>query len=199
VPPYALLYRLGIAPWEQRPVSEVWQRILGGDDRPPPGRALDIGCGSGRDAVYLAKQGWQVTAVDMVDKALAKARERAASEGVEVQWVQADVGELGSLGLEPGYSLICDFGCLHGLPDRARATMLAAVTELAAPGALLIILAFTAARRVLLPRGIDHEEIVRLLGDGWKPVGFENAADPAFAGRVNRAHPRIHTFTRRHG
>ena len=45
---------------------------------PVPGRALDIGCGSGRDAVYLAERGWRVTAVDSVDKALASAQQRAA-------------------------------------------------------------------------------------------------------------------------
>ena len=41
-----------------------------------PGRALDVGCGSGRDAVYLGKRGWRVTAVDSVDKALASAQRR---------------------------------------------------------------------------------------------------------------------------
>jgi ubiquinone/menaquinone biosynthesis C-methylase UbiE len=52
------------------------------------------GVGSGRDAVYLTKRGWQVTAVDAVENALASARQRAADEGVEVQWVLGDVAEL---------------------------------------------------------------------------------------------------------
>jgi hypothetical protein len=68
---------------------------------PVTGRALDVGCGSGRDAVYLAKRGWTVTAVDSVDKALATARRRAAEEGVEVQWVKGHVAALDWLGLEP--------------------------------------------------------------------------------------------------
>ena len=68
---------------------------------PVTGRALDVGCGSGRDAVYLAKRGWTVTAVDSVDKALATARRRAVEEGVEVQWVKGDVAALDWLGLEP--------------------------------------------------------------------------------------------------
>ena len=56
-----------------------------------PGRALDLACGEGRNAVWLAERGWQVTGVDFSDVALAKAAELAASRGVEVDWLVADV------------------------------------------------------------------------------------------------------------
>jgi SAM-dependent methyltransferase len=62
-----------------------------------PGRALDVACGEGRNAVWLAEQGWRVTAVDFSDVALAKAAELATARGVEVDWVLADV-----LDREPG-------------------------------------------------------------------------------------------------
>ena len=52
--PFELLYRLRFAPWELRPVVPAWQRITGGPGALPPGRALDVGCGTGRDACYLA-------------------------------------------------------------------------------------------------------------------------------------------------
>ena len=58
-----------------------------------PGRALDLACGEGRNAVWLAERGWEVTGVDFSDVALAKAAELAASRGVEVDWVVADVLE----------------------------------------------------------------------------------------------------------
>ena len=118
--PYRLMYRLGFAPWERRDVPELWRPLFEGPDAMEPARALDIGCGSGRDAVHLAGHGWQVSAVEFVDKALARAKQRAAEEGVEVQWVRGDVGELGRLGLEPGYRLLYDFGCIQGLSDSAR-------------------------------------------------------------------------------
>ncbi|HZQ66114.1 MAG TPA: class I SAM-dependent methyltransferase [Gaiellaceae bacterium] len=57
----------------------------------PPRRALDVACGAGRNAVWLATQGWTVTGVDFSDVALANARRLAAERGVEVEWVQADV------------------------------------------------------------------------------------------------------------
>jgi 2-polyprenyl-3-methyl-5-hydroxy-6-metoxy-1,4-benzoquinol methylase len=109
--PYQLMYRLGLAPWE-RPVGQTWQHLTEGPGALPAGRALDVGCGTGRDAVYLARRGWQVTAVDFADAAIAKARQRAADEGVQVRWVAGDVSALAGLGLEPGYTLVYDLVAL---------------------------------------------------------------------------------------
>jgi SAM-dependent methyltransferase len=161
------------------------------------GRALDVGCGSGRDAVYLAKRGWSVTAVDSVDRALASARRRAAEEGAEVQWVKGDVAALDRLGLEPSYNLVYDFGCIHGLSDAGRTGAAAGLTRLAAPGATLLMVAFKAGRGIVLPRGMDRQDVVALLGDGWdleesRSVVTEDT--PAF---VRRANPTVYRLTRR--
>ena len=56
-----------------------------------PGRALDLACGEGRNAVWLADRGWRVTAVDFSDVALEKARRLAASREIQVEWVLADL------------------------------------------------------------------------------------------------------------
>ncbi len=58
-----------------------------------PGSALDIACGEGRNALWLAAKGWRVTGVDFSRKGLAKARQLATERGVEVTWVEADVLE----------------------------------------------------------------------------------------------------------
>ncbi len=57
----------------------------------PPGRALDLGAGEGRNAVWLAGRGWRVTAVDFSAVGLDKGRQLAASRGTSVDWVHADV------------------------------------------------------------------------------------------------------------
>ncbi len=63
----------------------------------PPGSALDVGCGEGADAVWLAEHGWQVTATDISTVALDRAREAAGGRGTEVagriEWAQADLRE----------------------------------------------------------------------------------------------------------
>jgi SAM-dependent methyltransferase len=197
--PYRLMYSLGVTPWERRNVAALWRPLFEGPDALEPGRALDIGCGSGRDAVHLAKGGWQVTAVEFVDKALERAKQRAAEAGVEVQWVRGDVGELGRLGLEPGYGLLYDFGCIQGLSDSARLGAAAGLTELAEPGARLLLLAFKAGRRLLLPRGMDRAHLLALLGEGWDPQHAESAVTEDMPPPVRRAQPTLYRLVRRTG
>jgi SAM-dependent methyltransferase len=197
MPPYRLMYRLGLAPWEWRDVPGTWRPLLEGATAQEPGRALDVGCGTGRDAVYLTKQGWRVTGVDFAEEALSKARQRASDEGVEVEWVPGDVGRLGQLGLEPGYSLLYDFGCIQGLPDPARRGAADGLTRLAAPGASLLMFAFKRGRHILLPRGMDRADVVALLGDGWDLQQAQSAADERMPRFVRRAGPTVSRLTRR--
>jgi SAM-dependent methyltransferase len=195
--PYELMHRLGFAPWERRPVASTWQRLTEGPGALPPGRALDVGCGTGRDAIYLAKHGWQVTAVDFVDAAIAKAKLRAADESVQVEWVTGDVGSLAGLGLEPGYTLVYDFGCVQGLADSARQGAAAGITHLAAPGATLLVAAFAPGRRVLLPRGMDEQDVIGLFGDSWQLEQTESASDATAPPPVRRARPSLYRLTRK--
>src|SRR6516225_9183356 len=55
-----------------------------------PGRALDVGCGEGADSIWLARRGWAVTAIDVSDVALGRAREAARAAGVSVEWICGD-------------------------------------------------------------------------------------------------------------
>ena len=74
----------------QRDPSEIlirWEPEL------PKGRALDLACGAGRNSIYLAKKGYSVNAIDYSDEALKIAQERAEGEGVEVNWIRADLNE----------------------------------------------------------------------------------------------------------
>ena len=72
--------------WSGRPngrlVAEVADLALG--------RALDVGCGEGADAIWLARRGWTVTAIDISDVAIGRAREAAVQTGVTVEWVCGD-------------------------------------------------------------------------------------------------------------
>jgi SAM-dependent methyltransferase len=117
--PFELMYRLRFTPWELRPVVPAWRRITGGPGALPPGRALDVGCGTGRDACYLAGRGWQVTGVDIAPAAIARARRRAAALGVQVRWVVGDVGGLGGLAWNPGTYCSSTSAASSGCPTRA--------------------------------------------------------------------------------
>lgn len=183
VPPYRLLYRLGIAPWDNTPGPQVLDRVLADDSAGVGGRALDVGCGRGRDAIHLAKKGWEVTAVDLEERALETARARAAEEGAEVRWMVGDVTKLGTLGIQPGYSLIYDMGCIQGLPDEAAERAAEGITSLAADDGTLLFLAFARDRRMILPRGMDREHVETLFSPAWRLTDTHDML-PLSAGKV---------------
>lgn len=74
---YRLAYRFGRPRWD----SAEPRPELAGVIRGRPGRALDLGCGIGTDAIYLARQGWEAVGVDFVPEAIETARSRAAASG----------------------------------------------------------------------------------------------------------------------
>jgi SAM-dependent methyltransferase len=171
---YRLLYRLGFTPWDNAPGPRVLDRVLAGDSAGAGRRALDVGCGKGRDAIHLAKKGWEVTAVDLEERAIGEARERAAEAGADVHWVVGDVTQIGTLAAPPGYSLIYDLGCIHGLPDEAAALAAEGITSLAAADATLLLVAFARGRRMILPRGMDRDHVEALFGPAWRLVGTQD-------------------------
>jgi SAM-dependent methyltransferase len=101
------------------------------------GRALDLGTGEGRNAIWLAERGWQVTAVDFSAIGLAKAAELAAGRGVTgIRWVEADLR-----GYQPGpavYDLVL-LAYIHLPPDEFGALLQMAASALAPGGTLLVV------------------------------------------------------------
>lgn len=106
-----------------------------------PGRALDLACGEGRNAVWLAERGWTVTAVDFSDVALEKARRLAAARDVDVDWVLADVLEY-----EPEPRAFDLVVVLYlQLPRDELVRAISRAVEAVAPGGTLFVLAHDSA------------------------------------------------------
>lgn len=101
-----------------------------------PGRALDLACGEGRNALWLAQRGWQVTAVDFSEVALDKGRERAAKDGLELDWLAADLTVYVP---EPGGFDLVLIAYLHLSPHNARAVLRRAADALGPGGTLLVV------------------------------------------------------------
>ncbi|MBE0410887.1 MAG: class I SAM-dependent methyltransferase, partial [Anaerolineales bacterium] len=98
----------------------------------PPGCALDLGCGTGTNAITLANNGWKVTAVDFAKRAIKIARKKAQEAGLEINFLVQDVTNLEKL--NGPYDFLLDIGCYHGLPDAARKTYLRNLEQLLKPG-----------------------------------------------------------------
>jgi SAM-dependent methyltransferase len=98
-------------------------------DRIPPGRALDVACGAGRNALFLAAHGFAVDAVDISGEALAIARGSAQRAGLRVNWIEHDLDE--PLVLAAGYALILVVRYLNR-------TLIRDLSGLLAPGGFLV-------------------------------------------------------------
>jgi SAM-dependent methyltransferase len=109
-----------------------------------PGRALEVGCGPGRNALFLAEQGFEVDAVDLSSEAIAWARERAADRGLSVSFQQGDAFRDEGTLLTGSYDLIYDSGCLHHIPPHRRIGYLALLDRLLAPGGHFAVACFAA-------------------------------------------------------
>ena len=100
-----------------------------------PGRALDLACGEGRNAIWLALQGWTVTGVDFSEVALDKARHLAATRNVTIQWNLADVTEYTPLGEQFDLVIVM---YLH-LPAPQRRVVFERAAAAVAPGGTLLV------------------------------------------------------------
>ncbi|HID22055.1 MAG TPA: class I SAM-dependent methyltransferase, partial [Planctomycetaceae bacterium] len=90
-------YRTGQTPWDTGQPSTELQRILK-EYQIGPGRTLELGCGTGTNAVFLAERGFAVTACDVSERAIRLARQRADRANVAVRFLTCDLLKLPDLG-----------------------------------------------------------------------------------------------------
>jgi SAM-dependent methyltransferase len=169
---YRLAYSLGFHPWEDaaadppfaEKISEMFAREEGGRE-PPYGRALDIGTGSGIWGIELVKRGWEVTGIDIVDKALARGQERAREANIDMRFIQADVAALEQAGIDDSFRLVLDTGTFHDFNDAQRKAMGRGITAVASPEATVLLLVWPKRRRPLI-RGANRDEVEEAF-PGW--------------------------------
>jgi SAM-dependent methyltransferase len=171
-------YTIGFHPWEDavtdppfvKKVSELFDREEKGRE-PPYGPALDLGTGSGIWGIELAKRGWQVTGLDIVDKALRRARDRVMHAGVDMRLVRGDVTTLRAASIGSGFRLVLDTGTFHDLSSAQREAMGQEISAVAAPDATVLLLVWPKRRRPLI-RGASRSEVEAAF-PGWKVTDVE--------------------------
>lgn len=200
---YGVAYAIGFHPWEdladhQPFAGKLLELVAREEDEygPPYGRALDLGTGSAVWGLQLAQRGWEVTGIDIVEKALCRARERADDAGVEVRLVRGDVTALREAGVGSGFRLVVDTGTFHGLTDAHREAMGREVSAVAAPDATVILDCFAPRRRGPLPRGASRADVERAF-PGWKITDTEVAdTEPDPLARLFRFDERFYRLRR---
>jgi SAM-dependent methyltransferase len=161
--------------WSGEPNGSLVAELAGFD----PGRALDVGCGEGADAIWLASLGWRVTAIDVTEVALRRARAAADRANVEVEWLHA--GLLDAALPAGGYDLVSVQypALLRTATQEAERALLAAVAR---HGHLLVVHHADVDVEVAKSHGFDPDDYVSstdvssLLDDDWTVIVDERRA-----------------------
>ena len=129
-------------------------------DTHQPGRAIDLGCGTGTNVITLAQAGWQVTGVDFAPRAIKLARRKLRQVGVSAEVQVNDATTL--RGISGPFDLAFDLGCLHGIPKEGHAKYLAQLERILAPGGFWLLYSFLRPSTDPSGSGLDEADLSRL-------------------------------------
>jgi cyclopropane fatty-acyl-phospholipid synthase-like methyltransferase len=133
---FTLQYWLNNPPWDTEITPpEVFQFL----ESHPPGKALDLGCGTGTNAITIAKNGWQATGIDFVSKAIKTAKRKAKKAGVSQSTMFISDSVLRPGFVEGKYDLILDIGCFHSFRGEDIHRYARNIPGLLSPGGTLLM------------------------------------------------------------
>ncbi len=106
----------------------------------PSGKALDLGCGTGTNAITIARHGWSVTGIDFMPKAIRQARRKTQQAGLQIDYQVGDVTQFNPM--NGPFDLILDIGCFHNLTAQAKTVYQSKLSQWLTPGATLLLYGF---------------------------------------------------------
>jgi len=168
---YELRYLLGFAPWDTGISPPELMRFI---DTHPAGHALDIGCGTGTNAITLAENSWQATGIDFSSQAIGRARRKARSKHLAVEFIQGDVPALESL--TGPYDLCLDIGCYHSLPLSLRASLVGHLGKLLSSGGTYLVYTFLSPNDEDNPAWPTEESLRRLFSSRFEFASIEHGS-----------------------
>ena len=191
---YRIAYGLGGPRWDaDEPQPELSDLVAAAN----PGRALDLGCGTGTDAVFLAGHGWEVVGVDYVPQAIGRARARARTHGFEVRFIVGDATRLDEVGVIGPFDLAIDVGCYHAIPTHRRSHYASGLAAVIRPGGdfyLWGVPEVPSSWRLLGAEGATRSDIDQRFGCYFELVEESTTGRLGTAPKVVRYH-----LARRHG
>ncbi len=173
-----LAYLRGRAPWDTNVTPPELVHTIEGPDAPPPGRALDLGCGTGTNVIYLAQQGWDAVGVDFINKAIRRARAKAQTAGVTAHFFTADATRLDQIqGLAGSFDFVLDIGCFHSLAAEPRLRYAAGLKSRLRPGAVYLLYAWEPHASGDRERGVSRAQIEEIFAPALQITRIERGAD----------------------
>jgi SAM-dependent methyltransferase len=139
-----------------------------------PGRAIDIGCGTGTNVITLVNAGWNVTGVDFAPRAIRLAKQKASRAGVQAEFLVKDAAHLEEI--QGPFDLALDLGCFHGIVQNRRGKYLEGLDRILAPGGYWLMYGFLKSDPDQTGTGLaeaDLEQIAARLTLRWRRDGVD--------------------------
>jgi SAM-dependent methyltransferase len=175
---YRAMYRFGFKPWDSGVSPPELKELIEGPEARTPGRALDLGCGTGTNAIYMAQHGWDVTGIDFTPRAIGLARAKVEASNAKPRIILGDVTKLEELGVGKGFSLVFDLGCLHSIPEGRRDAYARGVTEVTVPGADFLVFGFYKRLNLFANLKLTQDELEQRFGGSWDILRAWGGQDP---------------------
>jgi SAM-dependent methyltransferase len=167
--PWDASYQNGPAPWDTgRPQPEIVRLASGGGFA---GTVLDVGCGTGENALHIASLGLPVLGVDVADTALEIARQKAEDRGIKAEFAMADAFHLERL--ERTFDTVLDSGMFHTCDRDERLRYVASLASVTEQDATLYVLCFRASGPETGPHPVSEEDLRTAFNPGWTITNLE--------------------------
>ena len=158
------------APWD---IGRPQRAFVAAGDR-IRGRVIDVGCGTGDLALWLAERSCTVTGVDFLQQPLEAARHKAAEHCVQANFLQMDALDIGEI--PERFDAATDCGLFHTFDDAGRKAYVTALAKLLEPGSQLFLLCFSDAEPGTHgPRRVSEQELREAFASGWEIETIEPA------------------------
>lgn len=174
-----LQYVFGRAPWDTGITPPELVELVESADI-PPGRALDIGCGTGTNVIYLAQHGFEAVGTDIAWLAIRQARTKARQAGVDAAFHTAEVLKLGKRegpALGDRFDLAIDIGCFHGLPSLERPAYVAMLRRVLGADGLFLLYAWGPRKMLGRDVGLTPDEAQALFADDFRAEWIRSGQD----------------------
>ncbi len=164
-----LAYRLG-APWDSSaPADELMELVQVGRVR--AGRVLDVGCGTGTNALYLAEKGFDVSGVDISKVAIRRAAAKARERDLKCDFYVLDFLDTEAVSRILRFDVVLDVGCFHSLSAQDRLRYKESLKFVVRPGSTYLLWCFLRGSRWSYgPPGVDEDEAERTLSNEFRVV-----------------------------
>ena len=175
---WELYYVIGRTPWDTGEIPPELTELLG-EGEIMPGRALDVGCGTGTHSIYMAKHCPEVVGVDFSRPALRQARRKAERAGANVRFQTADVLRLGlpdSPDLGGQFDFMLDLSCMHTFSVEDRGRYGESASRVVRPGGYVLLYAWQPREQDGRTVGLSQEETQAVMGDAFRLLWVRDVA-----------------------